>query len=181
MISASVLLLAWFSSAFALDAYGRRQQAPGNWDAIVVPGAAVWRHGQPSKALRRRTLAAVELYAKGRAPILVLTGGLGQHPPAEAQVAARLARDHGVPEAALRVEERSQTTVENARYAREILGDKRVLVVTDAYHTLRCELAYSRYFAEVGMVGVPLGRRPLLAASLREVGALAWFLLTSLV
>jgi uncharacterized SAM-binding protein YcdF (DUF218 family) len=174
----AVMSLAWAGGAWALDDYGRAHVAPdvpGQFDAIVVAGAPVWRGGVPSKALRRRTLAAVELWKAGHAPLLVLTGGLGQHAPPEARAAAALARENGVPESALRIEDRSRNTIENAAFSRELIGEKRVLVVTDAYHVLRSKLIYEHHFPEVGLVGVPLGRRPPLAASLREVAALVAF------
>jgi uncharacterized SAM-binding protein YcdF (DUF218 family) len=176
----ALMSLAWTGGAWALDGYGRAHVAPdlpGRFDAIVVAGAPVWRGGVPSKALRRRTLAAVELWKAGHAPLLVLTGGLGLHAPPEAQVAAALAREHGVPDSALRIEDRSQNTLENAEFSRELIGEKRVLVVTDAYHVLRSKLIYEHYFQEVGLVGIPLGQRPPLATSMREVVSLLAFAL----
>jgi uncharacterized SAM-binding protein YcdF (DUF218 family) len=167
-----VLALAWVGAAFGLDAYGRRGSASGHWDAIVVAGAQVWRGGRPSKALERRTLAAIELFKAGYAPRLVLTGGIGQHAPAAAQAAAVLARTHGVPESAIVIQDRSHTTVEDAAFTRDQLGPMRVLVVTDAYHVLRCEIVYGHFFPEAQLVGVPLGRHAPIFDSLREVAAL---------
>lgn len=163
----------WVLAACGVDLYGRSRQPHGKWDAIVVAGATVWRGGRPSKALTRRTLAGVELFRRGYAPRLVLTGGVGAHGPAEAVVAARIAREHGVPEAALVVEDGSRNTEENARFTRDRIGPGRVLVVTDAYHVLRSELIYRRYFADAALVGLPIGKTPALASgALREVPAL---------
>jgi uncharacterized SAM-binding protein YcdF (DUF218 family) len=167
-----LLGLLWVGAAFGLDAYGRRRTASGQFDAIVVAGAQVWRGGRASKALERRTLAAVELFKAGHAPRLVLTGGIGEHPPAQARAAAELARSHGVPESAIVIEERSHTTLENAAFARDLIGPRRVLVVTDAYHVLRCEIIYAHYFPDARLIGVPLGRHAPILDSLREVGAL---------
>jgi len=165
----------WFGAALGLDSYGRRRSASGHWDAIVVAGAQVWRGGRPSKALERRTLAAVELYKAGHAPRIVLTGGLEEHGPSQARAAAELARAHGVPETALVIEERSHTTIQNAAFTRELIGPMRVLVVTDAYHVLRSEIIYRHYFPEAELVGVPLGRHAPIVDSLREVGACVAF------
>src|SRR5687767_499694 len=101
LLAAGSCLGAWVLAGVAIDLYGGARTAVGTADAIVVPGAAVWRGGIPSKALARRTLAGVEQWKDGRAPLLVLTGGAGMHEPAEAIVAARIAREHGVPESAL--------------------------------------------------------------------------------
>lgn len=167
--------LAWIIGAWALDAYGRKRTAHGRWQAIVVAGASVWRGGRPSKALSRRTLAAVELWRKGYAPRLVLTGGVGDNGPAEAEVAAELARRNGVPDEAIVIENRSHTTEENARFTRLLIGDQSVLVVTDAYHVLRSELIYRREFRNSAVVGLPLGKYVPLETALREVPALVWF------
>ncbi|HEY6558125.1 MAG TPA: YdcF family protein [Polyangiaceae bacterium] len=179
-LSAALLGAFWVLAACGVDLYGRTLQPHGKWDAIVVAGATVWRGGRPSRALTRRTLAGVELFRQGYAPRLVLTGGVGAHGPAEAEVAARIAREHGVPEAALVIEGRSHNTEENARFARELIGSGRVLVVTDAYHALRSELIYRRYFEDVALVGLPIGKTPALASgALREVPALLWHWITA--
>jgi uncharacterized SAM-binding protein YcdF (DUF218 family) len=175
VFAALAVLIAWSGIAAALDRYGRDRQVDGRWDAIVVAGARVWHGGEPSDALTRRTEHAVRLWRRGVAPTIVLTGGVGENPPAEAVVAAGVARALGVPDSALRLERSSKNTEENARFARAMLGDKRVLVVTDAYHVLRSEWIYRRHFRDAQVVGVVIGWRPPVRASLREVAALGWY------
>ncbi len=70
-------------------------------DAIILLGAAVWRDG-PSPTLRRRTLHSAALWHAGTAPIIVVCGGLGRHPPTEAAAMANLLQAAGVPAAAIR-------------------------------------------------------------------------------
>ena len=70
---------------------------PVAYDVIVVLGAAVWPGGQPSPALQRRILHAVDLWQQGYAVYLLVTGGVGKYPPAEAAVMQRLAVAHGIP------------------------------------------------------------------------------------
>ena len=158
--------------AFALDRYGLRSVPDRAFDAIVVAGCRVMPDGEPSVALRRRVEHAVALYHDGRAPLLAFTGGVGDHGPSEASVGARLARELGVPAAAIVTEERSTSTDENAAHIAEALGaDRRVLVVSDAYHVFRCERVFGRYFAEVrgsGTRGHPYAR---VKGALREVAA----------
>lgn len=158
--------------AVALDRYGRRPLEPGSWGAIVVAGCKVLPGGVPSTALARRVELAARLYHEGRAPILVFTGGVGEHPPAEALVARERAIELGVPGAAIVVETRSTTTLENARFARDVTDAQRILVVTDAYHVLRCERFFGARFREVRGVGarVPMGAA--LRMGVRELGAL---------
>lgn len=117
----------------------------------------------------------MELWAEGRGRRLALTGGVGDWPPAEAIVARELALGWGVPPASIVLEDRSTSTEENAREIRAILGDARILVVTDRFHVVRCERVFGRYFREVDAVGVspPLPTRTY--GALREVLAVAYY------
>ena len=160
---------------FALDWYGRAQLPAGQHDAIVVLGARVWPGGVPSKALKRRTRRAVELWKAGYAPRVVFTGGVGAHPPSEAHAAATYALELGLPETSIELEDHSRNTIENARFTRALIGPARVLVVTDAYHALRSGLIFRRFFPAVHLVGIPLGRLPPYQESLREIVALAGY------
>lgn len=172
LLSVAALLVAWGLGALALDAYGRRA-APmrGEWDAIVVAGCRVMPDGRPSPALERRVRRAVGLWKAGRAPLLVMTGGLGENPPTEAEAAARLAHSLGVPDAALVRESQSTTTAENAAFAARVVDARRVIVVSDTYHVLRCEWLFGRYFDEVRGVGSTPETWPRVRFALREVGA----------
>jgi uncharacterized SAM-binding protein YcdF (DUF218 family) len=165
----------WVAAALALDAHGRRAVPAGQWDAIIVPGCKVRKDGHPSAALARRVRHAVALWKEGRAPTLVMTGGIGTHPPAEAVVAADLARSLGVPEASILIEDASTTTRHNAAFAAALIHEGtpisrwQVLVVSDAYHAWRCGRLFSTHFAEaVGRGSVP-GWRLRIRGSLREV------------
>ena len=52
---------------------------PVAYDVIVVLGAAVWPGAQPSPALQRRILHAVDLLQRGYAAHLLVTGGVGKY------------------------------------------------------------------------------------------------------
>jgi len=169
---AAALFLGWGVGALALDAYGQRAApSTGRWDAIVVAGCRVMPDGRPSPALARRVARAVELWKAGRAPLLVMTGGMGEHPPTEAEAAAQRAHALGVPWSALVRESQSTTTAENARFAAAVTDARRVLVVSDTYHVLRCEWLFGRHFAEARGVGSTPEPWPRVRFALREVGA----------
>lgn len=159
------------AAALALDVHGRRAAPRGEYTAIVVAGCGVLADGTASPALRRRTEMAVRLYREGRSDRIVLTGGVGTHPPSEAQAAAVVCRSLGVPGEALVLEEVSTTTEENARFAAALVGPGRVLVVTDCYHVFRCARTFAHYFGAADAVGAapPPVQRARMA--LREVGA----------
>lgn len=70
-------------------------------------------------------------------------GGLGTHPPGEAEVIARICRAAGVPAEAILRDDRSTTTRENLTNALSILSRIRpsaVILVTDPYHAPRARL-----------------------------------------
>ena len=102
---------------------------------IVVLGAAVRPGGEPSPALRRRIDHAVWLWGQAPQSTLVLTGGVGDFPPAEAEVMARIAEAAGVPRERLLLEPCATTTRESARLCAVLLTRcevRRLLIVTDA-------------------------------------------------
>lgn len=88
-----------------------------------------------------RLLLTEALYRLGKVPVIVYSAGsFSGHRPVEADDGAELLRLWGVPEAALRLEPRSRTTRENARYSLPILRDlgaRKVLLVSSQRHLPR--------------------------------------------
>jgi len=119
---------------------GARDQAQSA-DAIVVLGAAAY-DAVPSPVFRERIEHGLALYRQGHAPRLMFTGGYGGKGArfAESEVARRYAIQHGIPEEAIWIETRSQSTCQNLMEARQILqenGWERVIVVSDPLHMAR--------------------------------------------
>ena len=167
-----IVMAVWASIAWLLDGYGRRPHEPGPFDAIIVPGCAVRSDGTPSAALARRTRHAVDLHQSTTASTLILTGGVGRFPPSEASAASTIALGKGIKPADILLEEQSKTTLENARFAAQLLdqaSQARVLVVTDGYHCWRCQRIFGRYFGHVATAGSTPGPRLRIRGSMREV------------
>lgn len=168
------VVAAWGGAAWILDRSGLRPLPRGRrYDAIVIAGCRVMPDGRPSPALVRRTALAVALYLEGRAPVIVCTGGKGDPPPprSEAAAAAAVARERGVPDAALVLEDESRTTWENAEFTAKRIEAQSVCVVSDSVHVFRCRRMFGHFFDEVDGVGVRLTGRSRLRQALREVGA----------
>jgi uncharacterized SAM-binding protein YcdF (DUF218 family) len=108
--------------------------------------------------MRRRVALGVGRYREGAAPLLVLSGG-GAGPVAEAAVMRDLAREAGVPEAALLVEAESRNTFENAANTARLLqssGKTRIVLVSDRLHLPRAARLFRGAGIEVvGVAGVP--------------------------
>jgi uncharacterized SAM-binding protein YcdF (DUF218 family) len=106
--------------------------------------------GRPGPALtpeaESRLLYGVRLARRLRVPLVVSGGRVlsAELVPPEAEVAADLALDLGIPRSMLRVEPDSRTTAENARFTAERFAFHRVAVVTSAYHMRRAILAFER-------------------------------------
>jgi uncharacterized SAM-binding protein YcdF (DUF218 family) len=156
---------------------------PGDADVAVVLGAAVWAHGRPSPTLWRRTMHAVQLARTGAVGHLLLTGGVGRHPPSEASVMRSVAERAGIEPSRLVVEERATSTLESARECARIItarGWTRVLVVTDRYHLARSLMAF-RHFGVIARGSAPPDRGDTaewrwLLLHLRELVAIPWYM-----
>ena len=119
----------------------------GTYDALVILGAKVEADGAASPALLRRIAHGAALYHAGAAPFLLLTGGQSKGGVSEAQVMGQAALSLGVAAGALRLEELSRNTLENAMFCKPIVerhGWRRLLVVTDGYHLPRALYTFNR-------------------------------------
>ena len=120
--------------------------------AIVVLGAAQY-DGRPSPVLQARLDHAVDLYERGLAPLVAVTGGRRPGDRAtEASAAAGYLIGEGVPESSLRLETAGENSWQSlAATARFLMaeGVEEVILVSSPYHALRTE----HIAAEVGLVG----------------------------
>lgn len=126
-------------------------------DALLVMGAAQY-DGTPSAAFERRLAGAERLHRAGCAPLVVVSGGArpGDRTTEGASGVAWLER-RGLPAAALRVEERATTSVENLAFASALLPAARWVVVTDDLHVRRTAAVAERLGLEAEVVGVRSG------------------------
>ena len=112
-------------------------------------GTRLQADGSLSLVGEERVLAGADLWHRGVAPVLVLTGGrdpLARASIAEADAFAARARELGVPDDALLLERDSSNTADNARHlAKLLLPDRRrVRVVTQPFHLRRALLWFRR-------------------------------------
>lgn len=127
---------------FQVWSTGRRDEARPV-DALVVLGAAQY-DGRPSPQLAARLDHAVELWAAGVAPVVVVTGG---NQPGdrftEAEASAAYLIERGVPAEAIVSEGEGRSSWESLEGVAELLdplGAQSVLLVSDPFHSLRIRL-----------------------------------------
>ncbi|GAX92051.1 YdcF family protein [Effusibacillus lacus] len=115
-------------------------------DVIIVLGGE--RKGE-------RTERAVKLYKEGYAPQLLFSDGtdLSWRIRSVNEMTA-LAKQLGVPEASIYIEDRSRSTYENALFTKQILLDKgwkSAIIVTTNWHSRRTKMVFEKVFEGSGV------------------------------
>jgi len=123
------------------------------FDAIVVLSGGIYDKGslrpreQLSYSSLLRTMCGADLYTRGLAPKIVLSGGDAKifgRGPHEALEMKHFALRVGVPEDAILVEDGSRTTHESAVETKRLLGPASIVLATSAHHLPRSEALFRR-------------------------------------
>ena len=119
------------------------------YDAILLLGLELTKDSQPRPELIVRIEEAAKAYHEGllgENGVLIPCGGvLPGRTRSEAEVMAAELEARGVPREKMRLEDKSQVTIENMRLAARILENPqkaRVLVITSDYHIYRSYLDF---------------------------------------
>src|SRR5262249_11450581 len=140
MAGASALTL-FFAAAFTpltqvLSGWLSLARSPEPAEAIVVlGGGGVRSNGSLEDSSLRRTLYGLNLYRRGLAPLLVLSGSASRSGYVEAELRSELARTCGVSPAAILTQREGRTTRDEALHIAALLrprGVRRILLVVDA-------------------------------------------------
>lgn len=153
-------------------------------NVYVVFGAAVKPDGSPGSVLERRTVGAWEFSRQQAAPALfILSGGVGKHPPAEAEAMERILLDRGVDAAAIIKDTQAGNTLDTVRNAAAIIHSlpkySTLYVCTSPYHSWRCQLLLNMHKLDALRATMPgdmadLGLGKWLYYCLRELAAIGW-------
>jgi uncharacterized SAM-binding protein YcdF (DUF218 family) len=134
------VLLVYLSVVFVQVWLASRRDDARRSDAIVVLGAAQF-DGRPSKVLTARLDHAIDLFRRGIAPIVVVTGGKQTGDRfTEAGASASYLHDHDVPDRAILRETTGRSSWQSLASAARILKERnltRVVLVSDPYHAAR--------------------------------------------
>ena len=145
----------YFAVVFVQVWMAARRDDARKADAIIVLGAAQF-DGRPSKILAARLDHAIDLYRRGIAPVVVVTGG--KQPGdrfTEASTGASYLHDHDVPESAILRETTGRTSWQSLAAAARFLKQRHldsVVLVSDPYHSARIEDHRARGRVESGDV-----------------------------
>lgn len=139
------------------------------WDFLVisekpVKSDAIFVFGGPFPVVAEH---GAELYHRGFAPVIVVTGNRGSssdpnRPEPEGLYFARILRERNVPASAIVVEHAAIHTGDNVRLGMEALNrfgvePKTLVVVAHPYHTLRCIATFRKQFPRVTLRSCPPG------------------------
>ena len=142
-----LLGLAWFLAHTAAIAWVGIHDEVQPADVICVLGNKVLPSGVPSLRLQERLDRALALYQEGKAPVIVVSGGLGREGQYEGDVMAGYLRAHGVPPEALLVDNQGVDTYHSAQYMSHAMAERgwrSCIIVSTYYHLARARLAFRR-------------------------------------
>lgn len=112
------------------------EEAGEGYDCILVLGCGA-KNGKPSDMLTDRLLRGIELYEKGAAPKLLMSGDHGSANYDEVNVMKDFAVERGVPDHDVFMDHAGFSTYESMYRAKKIFQAEKVLIVTQPYHLYR--------------------------------------------
>jgi len=107
------------------------------YDAIVVLGAGLREDNTPSNMLEDRLKGAIELYKKGIAPKIILSGDCSGADYDEVSSMKKFCINNGIPEADIVRDDAGFSTYETMDNVVNKMGYKKIIVVTQKYHIYR--------------------------------------------
>lgn len=136
--------------------YGKTDSVTHSEDAIIVLGAGI-KGEEISRTLKNRLDVAIDYYRENPEAVIVVTGGQGHDEVIPESLAMqRYLISQGIPESSILKEDKSTSTDENFRFAKQILDEyfKReysVLFVSDDFHIYRANIsAENEGFENIG-------------------------------
>ena len=106
-------------------------------DCIIVLGCGVRDDGTPSDMLSDRLKRGIELYEKGAAPKLLMSGDHGRKTYDEVNTMKKIAIDTGISSEDIFMDHAGFSTYESMYRAKDVFKAEKVIIVTQEYHLYR--------------------------------------------
>ncbi|NLI92311.1 MAG: DUF218 domain-containing protein [Peptococcaceae bacterium] len=106
-------------------------------DAVLILGAYVFPDGTVSQVLDDRLSVGYDLYEKGKAPKIIVSGDHGRKDYDEVNSMKDFLKEKGVPGQDVFMDHAGFSTYESIYRARDIFQVKKVIIVTQKYHLMR--------------------------------------------
>ena len=107
------------------------------YDCIIILGAGVRKDGSPSPMLKDRLDKGIELYNKGVAPKIIMSGDHGQKRYDEVNTMKKYAIEQGVPSEDIFMDHAGFSTYDSIYRERDVFLVKKAIIVTQKYHMYR--------------------------------------------
>jgi vancomycin permeability regulator SanA len=135
-------------------------------DCILILGCGVYADGTPSPMLADRLKTGIELYKKGAAPKIIMSGDHGRENYDEVNVMKQYAIESGVPSEDIFMDHAGFSTYESVYRAKEIFCIDSLIIVTQKYHLSRALYIADRFDLEA--IGVSADLRSYSGQSMRD-------------
>jgi uncharacterized SAM-binding protein YcdF (DUF218 family) len=137
--------------------YGKKSL--NKFDVIIVLGNPAKKDCTPSEIMKSRVDEAIILYKKKLAKNIIFTGDSVANSCIEAETMAKYAKAQGIPNSAIIIEPKAQSTLQNAYYSVEIMKKRKyktAAIVTNQFHIKRASLIFKKYPIQYRMFAAPL-------------------------
>lgn len=135
-LSLAVFLINWHVVSVGTKYILTADDVPES-DAIIVLGAYVFPNGKVSDMLADRLNVGLELYKKGKAPKIVVSGDHGQVNYDEVNNMRRYLQTQGVKREDIFMDHAGFNTYDSLYRARDIFLIKKAVIVTQEFHLTR--------------------------------------------
>ena len=108
-----------------------------NIDCLLVLGAGIINNERPTLMLKDRLDKSIELYKKGIAKKIIMSGDHGKKNHDEVGIMKNYAIERGVPSEDIFMDHAGFCTYDSIYRAKEIFGVKKMIIVTQKYHLYR--------------------------------------------
>ncbi len=136
-IAGFVFLLTDYYVRSVGNAYIRPAPKVETADAVLVLGAYVLPDGTLSPMLHDRVEVGYELFRRGKAPKIIVSGDHGRTDYDEVNAMKSFLKSRGVPGEDVFMDHAGFSTYESLYRARDIFGVKKLIIVTQRYHLMR--------------------------------------------
>lgn len=108
-----------------------------NIDCLLVLGAGIINNERPTLMLKDRLDKSIELYKKGLAPKIIMSGDHSSENHNEVIIMKNYAIERGIPSKDIFMDHAGFCTYDSIYRAKEIFGVKNMIIVTQKYHLYR--------------------------------------------
>jgi len=141
LIMLSLLGISFLAINYYVERVGAKYIYPANGvpaaDTVLILGAYVLPDGTLSDMLRDRVTIGYELYQKGKAPKIIVSGDHGRQDYDEVNSMKSFIKGKGVNGQDIFMDHAGFSTYESLYRARDIFQADKVIIVTQRYHLLR--------------------------------------------